>query len=60
MDKDKIKQLADYAISECTQHSEDGNGQFLMKNCVTVSVQKYFRATGTADCLQKNYGREKK
>lgn len=24
MDKDKIKQLADYAISECTQHSEDG------------------------------------
>lgn len=25
MDKDKIKQLADYAISECTQHSEDGS-----------------------------------
>lgn len=24
MDKDKIKQLADYAISECTQHSKDG------------------------------------
>lgn len=24
MDKDKIKQLADYAISECIQHSEDG------------------------------------
>lgn len=25
MDKNKIKQLADYAISECTQHSEDGS-----------------------------------
>ncbi|MCI9448957.1 MAG: hypothetical protein HFE30_01725 [Clostridiales bacterium] len=24
MEKEKIKQLADYAISECTQHSEDG------------------------------------
>lgn len=24
MDKDKIKQLADYAISKCTQHSKDG------------------------------------
>lgn len=24
MDKNKIKQLADYAISECTQHSKDG------------------------------------
>ena len=24
IDKDKIKQLADYAISECTQHSDDG------------------------------------
>lgn len=24
MEKDKIKQLADYAISECTQHSENG------------------------------------
>lgn len=24
MDKDKIKQLADYAILECTQHSENG------------------------------------
>ena len=24
MEKDKIKQLADYAISECTQHSKDG------------------------------------
>lgn len=25
MDKDKIKRLADYAISECIQHSEDGS-----------------------------------
>ena len=24
MEKEKIKQLADYAISECRQHSEDG------------------------------------
>ncbi len=24
MDKDRIKRLADYAISECTQHTEDG------------------------------------
>lgn len=24
MDKGRIKRLADYAISECTQHSEDG------------------------------------
>mgnify|MGYP000027090392 CR=1 FL=1 len=25
MDKNKIKQLADYTVSECTQHSEDGS-----------------------------------
>lgn len=55
-----IRQLADYCISEGTQYSENGTGQFLMRNCINASAQKYPIKTAMEGCSKRNYSREKK
>lgn len=44
MDKNKIKQLADYAVSECTQHSEDGSWS------ISYDELYYHFGTEVTDC----------
>ena len=60
MDKNKIRQLADYAINECCDHSEDCYWTISYDELYYHFGAEVTDTTKTADCSKKNYGREKK
>lgn len=60
MDKNKIKQLADHAVSECCGHSPNGRWTISYDELYHHFGAEVSDTTKTAGCSKKNCGREKK